>query len=291
MHSLISLTVVLTLNLVHSRGSYKEPYPWLVSKGSHHLWSVNRQPAFYACFSPKVACSEWLKYIHKQMLPADKVPQGLKIYARTKFLQYNLNRRDQSSQADYYATKAIAQDPNVYKFAVVRHPWDRLNSAFRSKYEGACNYSKACLAVEYQLEEVLKYPNKLLTFHQFVAAISRTPTLKLNPHFRPQTLLCELTTFPYDALVDLKNHTQLDQASDRCGFSMRFTEMSRPASTGARYYGGRTHKEHACTAATVRLAEAVYGVDAAVLGYSFSEAYDHCREHGVSSWSPSHHEV
>jgi hypothetical protein len=133
------------------------------------------------------------------------------------------------------------------------------------------------------------------------------PVLELNAHFRPQALLCELTTFPYDELVELKNLTQLDLAATKSGFSKPFSQvrfmlcldvlvgiiaclqLSQPASSGKGYYGGRTSKYHVCTTATVRLAEVVYGTDAALLGYTFDDAYKSCQEHGISVWKPEDH--
>ena len=38
-----------------------------------------------------------------------------------------------------------------FKFAIVRHPWDRLVSSFRSKYEGQCNYSTACMESRFRV--------------------------------------------------------------------------------------------------------------------------------------------
>eukprot|EP00045_Choanoeca_perplexa_P004468 m.38451 g.38451 ORF g.38451 m.38451 type:complete len:298 (+) comp12588_c0_seq49:148-1041(+) len=285
--SWILTALLLLCPTLHTRAAiaYKEPYPWVASRGGHHLWST-RDPKFYICLSPKVACSEWLKFIHQEMLPSELQPHGSALYRPHKFPDYNLERRDPQSQSDYHKVQAIAEDPSVYKFAVVRHPWDRINSAYRSKYEGACNYSKTCMIQQFQLTTLQKHVGPKVSFHDFVKAVSDMPVLELNSHFRPQTLLCELTTFPYDELVELKNLTQLDLAAKKSGFKSPFSQLSRPASTGKGYYGGRTSKYHDCTMETVRLAEVVYAIDAARLGYNFDDAYASCKEHGVSVWKP-----
>lgn len=47
--------------------------------------------------------------------------------------------------------------------------------------------------------------------------------LDMDPHFRPQTLLCELDTFPYTELVDISNTSQLEAASLRMGLAKSFS--------------------------------------------------------------------
>eukprot|EP00045_Choanoeca_perplexa_P004465 m.38356 g.38356 ORF g.38356 m.38356 type:complete len:295 (+) comp12588_c0_seq27:148-1032(+) len=282
--SWILTALLLLCPTLHTRAAiaYKEPYPWVASRGGHHLWST-RDPKFYICLSPKVACSEWLKFIHQEMLPSELQPHGSALYRPHKFPDYNLERRDPQSQSDYHKVQAIAEDPSVYKFAVVRHPWDRINSAYRSKYEGQCRFNNECFRRVFVPS--LEVKDGIYTFHEVVKALTRIPPIHLDGHFRPQTLTCDLTTFPFDEFVDLKNITQMDLAAKRSGFKTPFSQASHEY--GVFGENGRpTHKCHYCNWETVRLAEVIYGVDAAVLGYNFDDAYASCKEHGVSVWKP-----
>ena len=52
-----------------------------------------------------------------------------------------------------------------FKWAIVRHPWDRLVSSYRSKYEGQCNYSTACMESRFR---VPAQNASFYTFHDFV---------------------------------------------------------------------------------------------------------------------------
>jgi len=52
-----------------------------------------------------------------------------------------------------------------FKWALVRHPWDRLVSSYRSKYEGQCNYSTACMEAKFR---VPAQNASFYTFHDFV---------------------------------------------------------------------------------------------------------------------------
>eukprot|EP00045_Choanoeca_perplexa_P004467 m.38391 g.38391 ORF g.38391 m.38391 type:complete len:292 (+) comp12588_c0_seq35:84-959(+) len=282
MGSFTALVLLNVLSLATTK-PFNEPYPWVTAGGtSYKLWST-REPRFYICLSHKVACSEWLRYIHKEMLPSSRVPEGLDIYNPTSFHQQGLVRLKHTTKSQYDEVAKIAQDPEVYKFAVVRHPWDRLNSGYRSKYEGLCKHNITCFKARFV--HTVKDGDGILSFHDFVKALSEIPALHLNSHFRPQTLTCDLTTFPYDEFVDLKNITQMDLAAKRSGFKTPFSQASHEYGVSGEN-GRPTHKCHYCNWETVRLAEVIYGVDAAVLGYNFDDAYASCKEHGVSVWKP-----
>jgi hypothetical protein len=53
------------------------------------------------------------------------------------------------------------------------------------------------------------------------------PPVEMDPHFRPMHVLCELQTFPYDALVDLKNVSGMDAVSARMGMPISFSQVER----------------------------------------------------------------
>eukprot|EP00045_Choanoeca_perplexa_P004463 m.38329 g.38329 ORF g.38329 m.38329 type:complete len:194 (+) comp12588_c0_seq19:96-677(+) len=172
----------------------------------------------------QVACSEWLRYIHGQRVPSRLWSRkGREIYRPHQFPQYDLHRFDRNSSVSFAQVQIVAQDPNFYKFAVVRHPWDRINSAYRSKYEGQCRFDNECFRRVFVPS--LEVKDGIYTFHEVVKALSRIPPIHLDGHFRPQTLTCDLTTFPYDEFVDLKNITQMDLAAKRSGFKTPFSQV------------------------------------------------------------------
>ena len=43
----------------------------------------------------------------------------------------------------------VINNPTYFKWTVVRHPWDRVVSAYRSKYEGHCNRSTECMESQF----------------------------------------------------------------------------------------------------------------------------------------------
>eukprot|EP00045_Choanoeca_perplexa_P000273 m.13620 g.13620 ORF g.13620 m.13620 type:complete len:299 (-) comp10190_c0_seq1:153-1049(-) len=281
-HTLAAVVFVMLGSVVvpYRTGSYNSQAP----SGGHRLWST-RNPKFYVCLTAKVACSEWLRYIHGEMVPEGLwSPTGPELYLPHQYPEYGLHRFDKTSRQSLARVRAIARDPSVYKFAVVRHPWDRLNSGFRSKYEGCCNFNNDCFIKKF----VPTMPKKegVYTFHDFVKALSEIPPSKLNEHFRPQTLTCDLTTFPYDGFVELKNSTQMDLAGKTSGFKTAFSNVSQEYGPVALASNRRTFKCHACTWETVRIAETIYQEDARTLGYSFEDAYRSCKDHGVSVWKP-----
>ncbi len=187
------------------------------------------------------------------------------------------------------ASAALLNNRHVFKWAVVRHPWDRIVSAFRSKYEGQCNRNRTCFRNEFALP-TLADGSDPVQFHEFMESLARLRPSKMDPHFRPAHVLCELNRVAYDYIADLTNATETAFISERLGFNRSFGEVEFEKHAHSRnlsqYYHGRTHLAHKCTQATVELAQSIYGVDAQLLGYSFAEPARCCLTHGVTHVNP-----
>eukprot|EP00050_Salpingoeca_kvevrii_P020830 m.103048 g.103048 ORF g.103048 m.103048 type:complete len:300 (+) comp9040_c0_seq2:547-1446(+) len=262
---------------------------YATTRGSYHFWSTTRE--YFGCLMPKVGCSSWLHYIRTQQLPpeiAEIDTSKSRIYRPISRDEHGLHFRRfhplDAARSDGRLAAKVLRNPRMFKFAVVRHPWWRLVSAYRSKYEGACAYSRSCLRDNFQLD-VNVASSDVLSFHEFVEALGRSNPLSLNPHFRPAALLCELDRIPYDFIAELMSVSDTDYVSQRLGYNTTFAEAEakRFAMTGSdRYYGGRTHHIHNCTEQTVAIAARIYAADASLLGYSFQDAYDSCRRFGLS---------
>eukprot|EP00054_Salpingoeca_dolichothecata_P016785 m.99011 g.99011 ORF g.99011 m.99011 type:complete len:372 (+) comp22148_c0_seq1:69-1184(+) len=285
-------------------GQYTGPSPWpnrnytldrrvftrmRAARGSFQFWSTKRN--YYGCVMPKVGCSSWLLYVREMELKQHKGGAGK--YKRGSFenKQFFFRSRDNITEYRDSALTEILNDQSYFKFAVVRHPWDRLVSAFRSKYEGECHMGRECFQAHFwvPIDITKKEP---LTFHEFVVALAekfRQNVNKVNVHFRPQHMLCELDSIPYDYIVDLLDPEHTDFVSKKMGFNVTFREATRERYEKTRsegYYKGRTRTVHHCTLETVALAAELYRVDAKLLGYSFDRAYESCAKYGTTSPPP-----
>eukprot|EP00911_Craspedida_sp_UC1_P002696 UC1_evm3s1979 len=277
-----------------SRGAYR------VSGTVLHPEGGGTSKRYYACLVPKAGCSSWLSYLRHMHLPhglATEIDRRAP-YSKARHTEYGLDYLDPWGPLRRQGIESVVNDPSVFKFAVARHPWHRVISAYRSKYEGMCNFDPDCLTRQFGLDVSGGggdgggesggdgHGHNKFSFHDFVRALARAPAHALDKHFRPVHLLCELPAHPYDALVDLSNATQVDAIAANVGFRATFSEFEadkRAAYDSQSYYHGRTHRVHNCTEETVRLAEQVYAGDAALLGYSFDGPRMWCRTRGRSA--------
>lgn len=250
-------------------------------QAAYHVWSEERK--FYGCLVPKVACTSWLKLLKEQLLGL-KLQDGRQVYNRTSSNETKLHFRNTRLHSEDVRAREIFLDPTFFTFAVVRHPWQRIVSAYRSKYEGRCNFDRACMAQVFGLSVLPQgvSPKTPLSFHEFVEAVAQVPLHLMDPHFRPQQLLCSLHVIPYSFVGELASVADTNFISQHLGINTTFHDAAAhpPAH---KYYGGRTHKVHKCSRQTVDLVARLYAIDAALLGYNFTQAYDSCTRLGLTS--------
>lgn len=246
-----------------------------------------------------MGCTSWLYYLRALHLP----PAILKTYVsnpyrRDSYDQHGFHFRNVlfGGFAEARAAETIINSNDTFRFAVVRHPWERLLSAYRSKYQHACKNSRLCLITGYNMAHLDRSdPQAAVTFDEFVRALSVQNPLDLDHHFRPATMLCELNRIPYDFLLELTSQDDADYLAARLNISHPFrvapidtalngTEVynarlvAKQQSSSRAYYGPQP-----CTYETVAAAEHIYATDAALLGYSFQAAYESCSRYGLSS--------
>jgi hypothetical protein len=73
------------------------------------------------------------------------------LFFRYKLRQYEHDGADFHHEIPYTVMEeraaTVINDPIYFKFAVVRHPWDRIVSGYRSKYINICRSDRKCLEV------------------------------------------------------------------------------------------------------------------------------------------------
>lgn len=257
-------------------------YTW--SKGSFHVYSQSNE--FYGCLVPKVGCSSWLKYLKHMLLPSHpSVSDRSDVYTRSSH-PGNIVFRSQAPDGLIEGLRALTHQ-HYTKWIVVRHPWARIISGFRSKVEGECFLRRPCVR-KYYLPHLPAVPNDAvvpITFHEFIVHLSEMPAYRYDPHFRPITLLCQLRRIAFTTIADLDSQEDMAALSVLLGFQETFPEVMKEEQeryTSSEYYQGRTHVVHNCTRETVQHAEQIYGEDAALLGFDFQDAYKNCMMYGRS---------
>ena len=163
-----------------------------------------------ACFVAKVACSTW-KYIlinatgKVNNVPPAKIPVHSRPYMRTLWLHV---------LGDYTSDEIAFRLKNYYKFMVVRHPFDRLSSAYREKF-GPKNdfYHKTMgkkIIKKYRKNATKKSLNKGndVTFGEFVKFLLDGNPAKYNSHWLPFYEVCDPCRVKYDHVARLETMTE-----------------------------------------------------------------------------------
>ncbi len=146
----------------------------------HHMF-YDAEHKLVMCMIPKVACTEWMRMILR-----------LKGDARWRMEPHFLSNKPLVSQLPIENATHIMNDPSWTKAVFFRDPAERLLSAYLDKFVQHNSYSS----------RVFSRPR--MSFRDFVDEVAsanwdhREPSglhAKVNPHWKPQRLMCELDKF------------------------------------------------------------------------------------------------
>ena len=160
---------------------------------------------------------------------------------------------------------------------ITRHPWDRFVSAYRDKYIHICKRQLSCFTSVINLPMDSNKHADVATLKDVLVALMQVSLHRVNSHFKPMSALCEFGQIPYDFIGDLDTPAHMEYIASRIGARVLYSEYSNHTGLAEKY------PAFACDIETVDLARALYGRDAALLGYSFDKAYESCGKHGKSS--------
>merc|ERR1719228_2421459 len=185
----------------------------LLKKTSHHQFFVQKEHGLMWCKVPKAASTSWLHaFLSLARVSQQEIPEdnglGLHAYLRDKYPLLSKNLHKQLM-------------PQSVKFLVVRHPFERLLSAYVDKlqdyqrdlkYRGGYYYAMygadivSKLRPKYQ-EKFPKNPlfmRKEPSFVEFVEYLVETPNTKYDEHWKPQFLLCPPCHFKFDVIAKME---------------------------------------------------------------------------------------
>lgn len=185
----------------------------LLKRSSHHQFFVQREYNLMWCKVPKAASTSWLyAFLSLAHVPQSQIPEdnglGLHAFLREKYplLTKNLFK------------KLITQ---TIKFLVVRHPFERLMSAYVDKlesysrdvdYRGGYYYAMYGhdIVASYRAKYKQKFPANPLfekkepSFVEFVEYLIETPLDKYDEHWKPIFVLCPPCHFNFDIIVKME---------------------------------------------------------------------------------------
>eukprot|EP00090_Calanus_glacialis_P040237 TRINITY_DN7013_c0_g1_i6.p1 TRINITY_DN7013_c0_g1~~TRINITY_DN7013_c0_g1_i6.p1 ORF type:complete len:438 (-),score=101.44 TRINITY_DN7013_c0_g1_i6:166-1479(-) len=197
-----------------SPGVEKDDQLWsALKRTSHHQFFVQKEHGLMWCKVPKAASTSWLHaYLTMAHVPHYEIPEdngmGLHAFLREKYplLSKNLNKQFM---------------PVSLKFLVVRHPFERVISAYMDKledytrdlkYRGGYYYAMygADIVAKFRQKYQDKFPKNPLfmkkepSFVEFVEFLIETPVSKYDEHWKPQFLLCPPCHFKFDVIVKME---------------------------------------------------------------------------------------
>ena len=170
----------------------EDNFPWPPEK------SLMLQPAWHLlyCWIHKVASTSWSEvffYLKGKEIPPSRLHEAT---------QYFSLRSHGVSLESALSSSLV--------FTIVRHPFERLVSAYRDKFELAKKYSYI----------YSHYANKVLnttsagsrtrrpSFSDFVNYLLRTPVAQYNDHWVPMWLHCHLCQIEYDVIAKMETITE-----------------------------------------------------------------------------------
>lgn len=146
----------------------------------------------------------------------------------------------------------------AYRFAFVRHPAQRLESAYRDKIVDNTRWRpKVAGALGIDVA-----PDETVSFERFLGAVERQhPVTGMNPHWRPQHVNLMHPVISYDRVGRIENFdADLRRVTDEAGlpttpYAVRNSARRRPDSV----YAGRPD--------LLRRVEELYALDMELYGY------------------------
>ena len=169
------------------------------------------------CKVPKAASTSWLyAFLELAHVPSNQIPEdnglGLHAFLREKYPLITKN----------LFKKLI---PQSIKFLVVRHPFQRIMSAYVDKledYERDVKYRGGYYYAMYGHDIVATYRHKYKTaypdnplfdkrepsFVEFVEYLIETPLDKFDEHWKPVFILCPPCHFNFDIIIKMETFNQ-----------------------------------------------------------------------------------
>ncbi len=144
------------------------------------------------CFVPKVACSTFKAVMASSASRTNisRILQGKNKITHVHFWGF-LNRHGLRNLNSYSSVEAQLRLNTYFKFMAVRHPFDRLLSAWRDKIENGTDTVRTKKAT----------PEQKRSFRIFVRSVANG---HLNGHWMPMTKACDPCAVTFDSIVKLE---------------------------------------------------------------------------------------
>ncbi|KAG7189339.1 hypothetical protein KM043_016992 [Ampulex compressa] len=227
------------------------------------------------CYVPKVACTNWKRVL---MIATGK-------WAGNDPLEIPADQAhamDSFQRLSNYTLPEIEKKLATYdKLIVVRHPMERLLSAYRNKFEAKHEKSSIYFQTRFGRKIIKKYrPNATeesllhgddVTFREFVEFVTDDSENKIrNEHWRPVNELCHPCTVnynlvsKYESLVEDATEVLERMGVDSINFPARPTNSEPTSNKLEKYYSTLSYKQ-------LRKLVDLYRLDLRLFDYSLED--------------------
>lgn len=257
---------------------------------------VSLKYKFVMCVTPKVGSRSWIDYtrwLHMGEEMCHKYENyipGCKNFTGEPELRRGIRRSESAHQLVFWEHLSlekqleIANSKEYTRFAIHRHPWTRLESAYKGKFLRECDSNVTCLVGILQLKnfpETLKRINVIpgySTFDAFVDAVVEQSPVLLNSHMKPQSLMCGHDCIPWDYNLDLADTPSLDALTQHLKLPEVFSNL-----TGTGFPWTSKIEESTVLPQTLYKAHAYYKDDLLRFNYDFDWVY---KKYNLSGFIP-----
>ena len=175
---------------------------WPQRKWPEKCFIVSRDYHFVYSPIPKVASTSFISLVMAlHNIDEQKVLQEVGPYR----IHYHITKKFSLSQYNHQEALSIINDPNYFKFVIVRNPWIRLASAYLDKFVQADDlqlFAQEVIDKVYQRQGQTPNYQQSITFRQFLNYLQITEDRYLDHHWLPQYLFLGSIKFDFVGKVE-----------------------------------------------------------------------------------------
>ncbi|MCC0177659.1 sulfotransferase family protein [Waterburya agarophytonicola K14] len=188
---------------IADKAIFKTKPGWLEEPWAEKAYIANHKYKFVYCPIPKVACSSFKRFA-VELSDLENKQEVLNLPPKLfhAYVDHNL-----SFFANYLHQRetamALLDNPDYFKFAIVRNPWDRLTSAYLNKFvkpidiKQSSSPGKQVVEAYYQDKDLPVDYSRGITFKEFIEYLLTHQNKEIDGHWQPQSMFINQNKFDY----------------------------------------------------------------------------------------------
>ena len=198
----------LAAKAIADKAIFRTKPGWLEEPWAEKAYIPNHEYKFVYCPIPKVACSSFkrfavelsdLKNKEEVLNLPPKLFHAYVDHTLSFFARY-LDRREEAM--------ALLDNPEYFKFTIVRNPWDRLTSAYLNKFVKPVDIEQSSSPGKQVVEEYYRDRGLAvdyvtgITFKQFIEYLMSRENTEIDGHWQPQSMFINNNQFDYIGRIE-----------------------------------------------------------------------------------------